>query len=308
MRRHIVRWASATALLVALAAPLVAWAVDGLNTAASIAQLVSVPLAVIGLFGVNLRTLLQDRRQPRDWSVFAPVVVVIVGASWAAGVYFAGTATPAVTASASACSTSSQVPPATTLQTSWSDSFDKPTLDPEKWRPVPDPEVTFVSNGMLTVDSAAVRGVPQYRKRIDPILPGWPICSVTASLSATEGSGGAGGLTLFVQQQSGRTTGLGFGPTPSGPGMEPYICHLAAGCPSYEAYAHEGGALFGSERPETVTIIHNGSNLEIRAAGLVTPADPDPTAIVAVWLNYDAEPGDTWTASIDDLRLTRAPS
>lgn len=201
---------------------------------------------------------------------------------------------------------SPQVPPGLP----WSDSFDGKQLDPNKWRPSPLPNSIFVKDGLLRFDvNLSSTDKPINRAELKPIPPGWPIGQVDATVTAQQTSGLLrGGVILFVRQESGTVTGVGFGPSKEGPGIEPWICRKDTCAADYGDFSHpeDKGVRFMPDQDVAVHIVQTGKRVEVQAGGSSFSANDDPSPIVDVRFRFDADPGDHWVAAVDDLKLTPA--
>jgi hypothetical protein len=319
--------AALSAVALAILAPIIALVVGGLDVAANVAQLVSIPLAAVALVPVLVSLLVPhapgDPNPLREAILTAvPIIIVAVGVIWAALVVTQGRSEGGASARpegvpgeapAATYAAPPTRPPATPRGTpresTWIETFGEGALAPDRWRPFARPEILELGGGALafTVDLPD-DGRPVNGEILQPILPGWPIGQVQATISASQ-TGGllAGGVVLFVQQESGKVTGFAYGPSEAGPVGSAWLCHREEGCGAQsDNFEQPGRFLFQQGQAVDVTITQTGSALRVSAGGLVSDADADPTPIQNVWLRVEAAPSDQWVASIDDLRLTRA--
>jgi hypothetical protein len=196
-----------------------------------------------------------------------------------------------------------------TEQTLWLETFDSDQLDPDRWRPVNNPQVVRPEGGRLNfVGRRSTSDPPINHDRIQPILPGWPIAEVSGKVTVHQAGGPRdGGITVFVAQKSGRTTGFAFGPSASRPVGEAWVCHKVTSCGvDYGNYVHAGNFPLKPDADNDFAIVQSGESVEVRAGGIVSRADPDPSPIAELWFSLDVAPADDWVATLDDLRVTRA--
>jgi hypothetical protein len=249
--------------------------------------------------------------QPKQWLYSALAVAIIVAAVLWAGLIALGVVGRSWIGRAESSPvmfgvTSPQLPPGLP----WSDSFDGEQLDLNKWRPSPLPNNIFVKDGQLKFDvNLSSTDKPISRAELKPILPGWPVGQVDATVTAQQTSGPMqGGVVLFVRQESGRVTGVAFGPSKEGPVIEAWICRKDTCTADYGDFSHpeDKQVRFAPDQKVGVHIAQTGKRVEVQVGGISFSANDDTSPIVDVRFRLDADPGDHWIAAVDDLKLTPA--
>lgn len=184
------------------------------------------------------------------------------------------------------------------------EDFDSSQLDPERWGQVNRPDVVSVVDGRLAfrVTSDVTRGT-DLDVRVRPRLPDWQVTEISAVATVEQGTGSPGGVAIVVRQESGRESRLSLGPSPAGPGAEPWICRSLPCGTQYDDFEHPGQEPFADSAPTPVRITHTGEKLELVAGSAKYPVPSDPSPIVDVLLILYAGPDERWTVTLDDLRF-----
>jgi hypothetical protein len=279
-------------------------------TAASLVLFAACVAAVAWRRGVGrLLEHLSGSQERRHWLLPACAVLVIALAVLWAGLVAVGAAGNPWTANEersplTASSPSPDQPPGLP----WRDSFDDSRLDPEKWRPSPLPDVIFVRDGKLRfVVALAEDAEPISREVLEPIPFGRPISRIDATIMVEElGGPRRGGVIMFVRQELGTITGIAFGPSEDGPVVEPWLCPADNCSGDYGGFAHPSNKIvrFGSGQELDVHVQQTGERVEVQVGGISFSSRDDPSPVASIIFRLDADPGDQWSATVDDLVLT----
>lgn len=279
-------------------------------TAASLVLVAACIAAIVWRDGVGrLLEHLSGSQERRHWVLPAcAVLVVTLAVLWAGLVGVGAVGNPWTANEERSPLTVSSPSPYQPPGLPWRDSFDGSQLDPEKWRPSPLPDVISVRDGKLRFDVALGEDAePITREVLQPIPFGRPISRIDATITVEElGGPRRGGVIMFVRQELGTITGIAFGPSQDGPVVEPWLCPADNCSGDYGGFSHPSDKLvrFNSGQEVTVNVQQTGERVEVQVGGVSFSSRDDPSPVAGVSFRLDADPGDHWSATVDDLVLT----
>lgn len=180
------------------------------------------------------------------------------------------------------------------------EGFGSGQLNPERWGHVSRPDVVSVVDDRLAfrVTPYVTRGT-DLDVRVRPRLPDWQLTEISAVATVEQGTGSPGGVAIVVRQESGRESRLSLGPSPAGPGAEPWICRSLPCGTQYDDFEHLGQEQFADSAPTPVRITHTGENLKLVAGSATYSVPSDPSPIVDVLLTLYAGPDEQWTVTLE---------
>lgn len=185
----------------------------------------------------------------------------------------------------------------------WTETFDGNTLDPGRWGLPTSPDLIAVAGGRLEFRvTPAVTPEAFQRATLAPKLPAGAYSEVSLSATVSQVTPSDGGVDLIVRQDSGRESRIRMGPSPNGPGAEPWVCLRLPCGHTYDEFDHPTPAPFAQGQPAQIAIVQTGTRVELRAAGIVNIGPEDPSPIVAVEFLIEAGRGEEWLVTVDALR------
>lgn len=187
----------------------------------------------------------------------------------------------------------------------WADDFSGPDLDQGRWKPSTSPQQISVAGGHLEFRVTPALTPRDFQTaRVVTKLPAAPVNRIAFTATVMQGTPSQGAVYLVVKQDSGRESRIGMGPSPSGPGAEPWVCPELPCGSSYDGFDHPESAGFADSRPEHVEVVAAGGRLELHAADVVNLVPLDPSPIVGVEFVLESGHAERWQVTVDDLTMT----
>ncbi|MDQ2707529.1 MAG: hypothetical protein M3Z25_07765 [Actinomycetota bacterium] len=196
-------------------------------------------------------------------------------------------------------------PPPGPMPAAWADDFSGPDLDPERWKSSTSRQQISVAGGHLEFRVTPALTPRDFQTaRVVTKLPAAPVSRIAFTATVMQGTPSQGAVYLVVKQGSGRESRIGMGPSPSGPGAEPWVCPELPCGSSYDGFDHPQSAGFADSRPEHVEVVAAGGRLELHAADVVNLVPIDPSPIVDVEFVLESGHTESWQVTVDDMAMT----
>ncbi|MGI8816458.1 MAG: hypothetical protein ACR2G2_14600 [Pseudonocardia sp.] len=191
------------------------------------------------------------------------------------------------------------------MPAAWADDFSRPDLDPGRWKSSTSRQQISVAGGHLEFRVTPALTPRDFQTaRVVTKLPAAPVSRIAFTATVMQGTPSQGAVYLVVKQGSGRESRIGMGPSPSGPGAEPWVCPELPCGSSYDGFDHPQSAGFADSRPEHVEVVAAGDRLELHAADVVNLVPIDPSPIVDVEFVLESGHAESWQVTVDDMAMT----